>query len=139
MKLPALACIVSVLTSTVVAQDYDLIIRHGRVLDGTGAPAIAADVAIRGDRVVAIEKDLAGTAKTTIDATGKIVAPGFIDVHTHSENIDELPRGENFLRMGVTTIVSGNCGSSKVNVAGYFDEITRARIALNVATLVGQG
>lgn len=121
------------------AQDYDLIIRNARILDGTGSPWIPGEVAIRGDRIAAIDRRINGTARTEIDAAGRILAPGFIDVHTHSENIDELPRGENFLRMGVTTIVSGNCGSSKVNIAGYWDEITKARVALNVATLVGQG
>jgi N-acyl-D-amino-acid deacylase len=129
----------AVVLTPLAAQEYDVLIRHGRVLDGTGRPAVAADVALRGDRIVAIAPNLPGSAPVVIDATGRLVAPGFIDVHTHSENIDELPRGENFLRMGVTTIVSGNCGSSKVSVSGYFDEIVRARVALNVATLVGQG
>ncbi len=123
--------------SALPAQDYDLVIRRGRVLDGTGAPAVVADVGIRGDRIVAIAPALPGTARDEIDAAGQVVAPGFVDVHTHSENIDTLPVAENFLRMGVTTIVSGNCGSSRVSIADYFAAITQARVALNVASLVG--
>lgn len=123
---------------TAAAQDYDLVIRHGRLIDGTGAPAVTGDLAIRGDRIVALGK-VAGTGRLEIDAKGKAVAPGFIDVHTHSENIAELPMGENFLRMGVTTIVSGNCGSSETDIGAYFKNITEQRVALNVATLLGQG
>jgi N-acyl-D-amino-acid deacylase len=123
---------------TGLAQDHDLVIRGGRVLDGTGRPAVSADVAIRGDRIVEIGK-VSARGRTEIDAAGRIVAPGFIDVHTHAEDIAELPVAENFLRMGVTTIVTGNCGSSKLDVAAFFAEIARARVALNVATLVGQG
>lgn len=136
MRIPLLAC--ALFASRLVAQDFDLVIRNGRVLDGTGQPAVAADVAVRNGRIAEIGK-IAGKGRTEIDAAGRAVAPGFIDVHTHSEDIDELPVGENFIRMGVTTIVSGNCGGSKVNVAEYFATLTRARIALNVATLVGQG
>lgn len=121
-----------------VARDYDVVIRHGRVIDGTGAPAIAADVAVRQGRVVAVG-DITGTADTEIDATGKVVAPGFIDVHTHSEELTEVPLAENFLRMGVTTMVAGNCGSSKFDVAEWFDEIRKTGVAINVATLIGQG
>lgn len=124
-------------SSGLMAQDYDLVIRHGRVLDGFGTPAIAADVAIRNDRVIEVGK-VAGRGRIEIDATDRVVAPGFIDVHTHSEDIDELPAAENFLRMGVTTIVSGNCGGSKINIAEFFATIARARVAINVATLIGQ-
>lgn len=125
-------------TASVSAQDYDLVIRQGRLVDGTGAPAVMGDLAIRGDRIVALGK-VAGTGRVEIDAKGKVVAPGFIDVHTHSENIAELPMGENFLRMGVTTIVSGNCGSSETDIGAYFKGITEKQVALNVATLLGQG
>lgn len=118
--------------------DYDLVIRHGQVVDGTGAPAARGDVAIRDGRIAAIGA-VTGTARREIDATGKIVAPGFIDVHTHSEDIADLPVAENFLRMGVTTIISGNCGSSKTDVADYFATLTRTKVAVNVGTLVGQG
>ena len=120
------------------AQEFDLVIRRGRVLDGTGAPAVAADVGVREGRIAAVGT-VTARGRIEIDAAGKVVAPGFIDVHTHAEDIDELPRGENFLRMGVTTIVSGNCGSSGIDVAAYFDKLTRTRIALNVATLIGHG
>lgn len=120
-----------------LAADFDLIIRHGRVLDGTGAAPFTADVAIRGDRIVAIEKTISGSARTEIDAAGKIVAPGFIDVHTHSEDVADLPLGENFLRMGVTTIVTGNCGGSKLDVGKLFASVVEAKVALNVATLIG--
>lgn len=120
------------------AQDYDLVIRGGRIIDGSGRTAFAADVAMRGDRVVEIGM-LNGSGRVEIDAKGRVVAPGFIDVHTHAEDIAQLPVGENFLRMGVTTIVSGNCGGSVTNVADYFATLTRTGVALNVATLIGQG
>jgi N-acyl-D-amino-acid deacylase len=125
-------------TTLNAANDYDLVIRHGRVLDGTGKPAVAADVAIRAGRVVAVGQ-VTGTATREIDAKGQVVAPGFIDVHTHSEDITELPVAENFLRMGVTTIVTGNCGTSKTDVAGFFADIEKTGVAVNVATLLGQG
>lgn len=139
LKFPLLAAAVVILAGRgLLAQDYDLVIRGGRVLDGSGTPAISADVAIRNGRIVEVGK-FAGSGRTEIDAAGRVVAPGFIDVHTHSEDITSLPVGENFIRMGVTTIVSGNCGGSKTDVAAYFEDITRTKVALNVATLVGQG
>ncbi len=122
------------------AEDYDVIIRHARIVDGTGAPAVTGDVAIRSDRIAAVGQLPAGAkAKTEIDAAGRVVAPGFIDVHTHSEDITEIPVAENFLRMGVTTIVTGNCGMSKVDIADFFASIERTHVALNVATLIGHG
>ena len=85
-----------------IRQTYDLVIRHGRVVDGSGNPAFFADVAVKNGRIAAIGR-IAGKAKTEIDATGLIVAPGFIDVHTHADEVAEMPRAENFVRMGVTT------------------------------------
>ena len=122
----------------VAAVDYDLVIRHGRVIDGTGRPAFASDVAVKDGRI-ALVGQVEGTGRQEIEAAGQVVAPGFIDVHTHSEDIAELPVAENFLRMGVTTIITGNCGSSKLDVAGFFAELEQTKVAVNVGTLIGHG
>src|SRR5256885_1606986 len=122
--------------SPAMADSYDVIIRHGRVVDGSGNPAIFADVAIKKGRIAAIGR-ISGEAKTEIDAKGLIVTPGFIDVHTHADEVADMPRAENFVRMGVTTVVVGNCGGSTLNVAKFFNAIEQTNVALNVATLVG--
>jgi len=120
------------------AESYDVIIRHALIVDGTGAPAYPGAIALRAGRIAVVGKlPGASTAPTEIDAAGRVVAPGFIDVHTHSEDVAALPIGENFLRMGVTTIVTGNCGGSKLDVAAFFADLTRTTVALNVATLIG--
>ncbi len=116
---------------------YDILIRHGLVIDGTGARAFEADLAIHDGRIVAIGRLDAARAATEIDATGQIVAPGFIDVHTHADEIANHPFAEHFARMGVTTVVAGNCGSSAANVAEAFDAIATAGVSVNFATLVG--
>jgi N-acyl-D-amino-acid deacylase len=128
----------SALTPSLRAQTYDLLIRHGRIADGTGNPSFFADVAVNEGHVVAIGK-IQGAAKTEIDATDLVVAPGFIDVHTHAEEIDESPLAENFVRMGVTTLVLGNCGSSALNIGRYFKRLEGSNVSPNVATLVGHG
>ncbi len=120
------------------AATYDLIVRHGRVVDGSGNPACFADVAVKDGRIIALGK-FEGDARTELDATGLVVAPGFIDVHTHAEEIDELPQAENFVRMGVTTLVLGNCGTSVANVGEFFKRLEATNISPNVATLVGHG
>jgi N-acyl-D-amino-acid deacylase len=120
------------------AQEYDLVIRHGRIVDGTGKPAYTGAVAVKDGRVAAVGQ-FAGTGRAEIDAGGRVVAPGFIDVHTHSEDVTDLPVAENFIRMGVTTIVTGNCGSSAKDIGEFFGHIERTKVALNVATLIGQG
>lgn len=118
---------------------YDLLIKNGTVIDGSGAPGFRADVAVNGGRIVRVG-DLGGaSAKRTIDATGLAVAPGFIDVHTHADDLAKKPRAENFVRMGVTTLVAGNCGSSAVEIGKELAEIRQARPSVNFATLVGQG
>jgi len=116
---------------------YDVVIRNGDVIDGSGAPARRADVAVAGGTIAAVGTLGGADAALEIDATGQVVAPGFIDVHTHADELDRQPDAEHFLRMGVTTLVAGNCGGSSLPVAEALAKIEEARPALNFATLVG--
>lgn len=126
-------------------EPFDLLIRGGRVVDGTGNPWINADVGIRGDRIVAVGKLSEAMAKTVIDGKGKIVAPGFIDMHSHSDLLLlEDGNAPSKVRQGVTTEVLGegnSAGPSKTGrfkrLSDYFDEVDRAGIAVNVASYVG--
>ena len=93
----------------------DLVLRNGLVYDGNGREPVQANVSIHQGRIVAVDENPVRGRKI-LDATGLVVAPGFIDVHTHAENIIYHPKAENFLRMGVTTLVLGNCGSSKLDI-----------------------
>ncbi|MFJ1301138.1 amidohydrolase family protein [Pseudomonadota bacterium AL_CKDN230030165-1A_HGKHYDSX7] len=141
---------------------YDTLIRGARVLDGTGAPAIHADVALAQGRIAAIG-DLSGArAATEIDAAGLVLAPGFIDVHTHDDtNVIRTPQMLPKLTQGVTTVIVGNCGisASPVSLKGeppdpmnllggaqdfryptfkaYTEAVDAAVPAVNVAALVG--
>ncbi len=134
---PILLGILLCLAATARAES-DLLLKGGRVIDGSGNPARFADVAIKDGRIAAIGRDV-GDAKLVVDVKGLVVAPGFIDVHTHAENIDELPLAENFARMGVTTVVLGNCGSSAADVGPFFRRIEATNVSVNVATLIGHG
>src|SRR3954447_3209736 len=116
---------------------YDLVIAGGTVIDGTGRPGVRADVAVVDGRIVAVGALSRGRAADTVDARGFVVTPGFVDVHTHADDIASHPAASNFVRMGVTTIVAGNCGSSALDVAAALARIRDTRIAINYATLVG--
>ncbi|MDQ4121606.1 MAG: D-aminoacylase [Acidobacteriota bacterium] len=116
---------------------YDLLITNARIIDGAGNPWFRADVAIKDGRIARIGRITPSLAKESIDAQNQILAPGFIDVHAHVENIFSLPEAENFVRMGVTSLVSGNCGGSPVDIEKYFAEFASKPIAVNLATLIG--
>jgi N-acyl-D-amino-acid deacylase len=116
---------------------YDLAIVGGRVLDGSGTPPRRADVAIVKDHIAVVGTVAAQDAREVIDAQGLIVAPGFIDVHTHADDLEGQPLAENFVRMGVTTIVAGNCGGSALDIGEALNGITRSGAAINFATLIG--
>ncbi|QQS48377.1 MAG: D-aminoacylase [Acidobacteriota bacterium] len=120
------------------SQSYDLVIYGGRIVDGSGNPWFHGDLAIRDGRIVEIGRiDRTGAARV-IDAREKIVAPGFIDVHTHIEGgILTLPTAPNFLHMGVTSVVTGNCGGSALDLGKWFDELERLGISINIASLIG--
>ena len=126
------------LTAHLLAADYDFVLRHGRVIDGMGNPARFEDVAVKDGRVAAVGR-IAGHGDREVDVQGLVIAPGFIDVHTHAEDIDELPLAENFVRMGVTTLVLGNCGGSVRNVGQFFHDLAATNVSPNVATLIGHG
>ncbi|HXJ81613.1 MAG TPA: D-aminoacylase [Candidatus Methylomirabilis sp.] len=105
---------------------WSLLIKNGTVVDGSGASAGVADVAVEGDRVVAVGRDLSGEAARTIDARGLMVAPGFIDIHSHSDLVyDGCPSAESKVRQGVTTEVVGMCSFSPAPVGPGRAELVR--------------
>ena len=122
------------------SQDYDLIIRGGKVVDGSGNPWYRADIAIKGDRIAEIGQLSKLEAKRVIDANGLVVAPGFIDPHTHAlRGIFEVPNAESALLQGVTTLTEGNDGSSPYPIDRHYADIDNLRISPNWAVFVGQG
>jgi N-acyl-D-amino-acid deacylase len=118
---------------------YDLLIAGGSVIDGTGAARYRADVAISGDRVVLVSRNpiAPSTARRTIDATGLIVSPGFIDLHAHIEPLLRLPEAESHVRQGVTTALGGPDGGGPWPFAAYLDSAQALGIGMNVGYLVG--
>ncbi len=160
-SLQRLLCIVlfGFIPFPISAVEYDLIIRNGKTIDGSGNPWFRGDVAISGDRIVSIGR-IAGDAKRVIDATELVVAPGFIDMHSHSDWVLlEDGNAQSKIRQGVTTEVIGESTSAapfkgklaprKVSVNGelveirtlrdYFGAIERSGISVNVASYVGEG
>lgn len=117
---------------------FDLLIVGGQVLDGTGRPAQRLDVAIRGDRIVAMAPSLStARAARVVRAAGRIVAPGFIDLHAHLEPLLQLPLAESALRQGVTLAVGGPDGGSPVPLGPYMDSVRTKTVGINVAYLIG--
>src|SRR5437867_9484276 len=105
---------------------WSLLLRGGSVIDGTGAGARSADVAIEGDRIVAIGPGLRGEAARTIDASGHVVAPGFIDMHSHSDLFYfACPSAESKVRQGVTTEVVGMCSFSQAPLCAGREDAVR--------------
>jgi N-acyl-D-amino-acid deacylase len=119
---------------------YDLIIRNGRIIDGTGSPWYRADIAVRGDAIVRIAPSIADPAAVSIDAGGRVVSPGFIDIHNHArENIFELPTADNYIRQGVTTIIEGPDGGSPIPLAPFLEKLATLQKSINIGSFVGQG
>jgi N-acyl-D-amino-acid deacylase len=133
----AAASLVLTGASTLQNPTYDVLILHGTVVDGSGSAPVANDIAIKGGRIAAIGRFAGAAAAEVVDAAGLMVAPGFIDVHTHADDIADAPRAENFVRMGITSVVAGNCGGSALDIAEAFTKIRRGGISINYATLIG--
>jgi dihydroorotase/N-acyl-D-amino-acid deacylase len=122
------------------APVYDVLIVNGRVLDGAGSPGVAADVAIRGDTIVAVGRFPQASAKLRIDARGMAVTPGFIDIHTHARfGIFDVPTAENYIRQGVTTVIEGQDGDSPIPLRPFLASIADTPIAPSFGMLAGQG
>lgn len=129
----------SAVSSPGAEQAYDLLITGGTLIDGTGSPGRRADVAVSGDRIVAVSPTALPrtSARRVIDATGRIVSPGFIDLHAHLEPLLQLPLAESALRQGVTTALGGPDGGSPLPLAPYLDSVRTATVGINVGYQVG--
>ncbi|MGI6344569.1 MAG: N-acyl-D-amino-acid deacylase family protein [Bacillota bacterium] len=135
---------------------YDLIIKNGRLVDGTGNAWFYGDVAVQGERIAAVGRLDGARAKRVIDASGLVVAPGFIDAHSHSDSVLLVgPRAESKIRQGVTSEVIGQCGDSAApravadaadgqnpswgSMSEYLELLDQQGVAVNVIPLMGHG
>ena len=119
---------------------FDLVITGARIIDGSGDPWFYGDVAIKGDSIAAIGRFDPSSAIRAIDAKGMVVAPGFIDIHTHARRGIALdPAAQNYTRQGVTTIFEGPDGSSPLPIGKFLSDIAKLPLGPNFGTFAGQG
>jgi N-acyl-D-amino-acid deacylase len=125
--------------SLLAAQDFDILIRNGKIVDGAGSPSFHGDIGIKGGKIVAMGKVPNRTAARPIDAKGLVIAPGFIDMHNHSDNVI-LTDGDarSMIRMGVTSMILGE-GSSAAPTARFplFTDYWAALLKGGVSTNIG--
>ncbi len=132
------------------AQDtrYDLIFRNARVIDGTGSPWYRGDIAIRGDQIANIARRIDAPADRTIDAANQVIAPGFVDVHVHAFGCGadarasanhRGPTADNYVRQGVTTLITGPDGFSAVPLRTALELVAKTRITPNLGAFIGHG
>lgn len=138
------AALVAAAVPASAQQRFDILIRGGRVIDGTGTPGRVLDVGIRDGRIVFVGEAAApgAPASRTIDATGLTVAPGFIDPHTHTAgDLSSSARHANlpYLMQGVTTVVTNNDGGGSIEIGRTLDQWSQQGIGTNAAVYIGQG
>jgi len=131
--------VLALLLGTTSPESYDILIKGATVIDGTGSPGYRADVAVRDGRIVRVSKTPlpAEGAARVIEAEGKVVAPGFIDLHAHLDPLLRLPDAVSALRQGVTTGLGGPDGSSPFPLGAYLDSASTLGVGINVAFMVG--
>ncbi|MDH3223413.1 MAG: D-aminoacylase [Gemmatimonadota bacterium] len=121
-------------------EPYDLVLRNGRIVDGTGSPWYRGEVAIRDGVIVAVAPRIAAPGQREIDVADRVIAPGFIDIHTHAQRgIFEVPTADNYVRQGVTTVMEGPDGGSPVPLGPFFDSLSRLPKSVNIGSFIGQG
>src|SRR5262249_53346382 len=135
----ALLFLLATLPAADDAVEADVVIRGAKLFDGGGKEGVVGDLAIKGERIVAVGQFRVKGKPQVIDGKGLVVAPGFIDLHTHSD--DALTRKAtranlNYLLQGVTTVVTGNCGAGPDDVAAYFKKMEDGGVGSNVLHLV---
>ncbi len=129
---------------------YDLIVKNARVVDGTGSPWFRGEIGIRGNQIAAIAQRIDAEASRIIDAANQVVAPGFVDIHVHALGgavgqppavfpIVEVPTADNYVRQGVTTLISGPDGFSPVPLRPALELIAKTGITPNLGTFIGHG
>jgi len=144
-KLIIIALVASVFLSFAQSKNaqsptFDLVLKNGRIVDGSGSPWYRGDLAIRGDAIVKIAASITESAGRVIDVEGQVIAPGFIDIHTHARSgIFQVPTAENYVRQGVTTLIEGPDGSSPVPLKPFFDRLEALPKSVNIGSFIGQG
>ena len=134
------AAALTALATAAQAQTYDLVLRNARIVDGTGTPWYRGDVAVKGDSIARIALSIAEPAVRVFDVKGAVVAPGFIDIHTHAiRGIFQVPTADNYTRQGVTTIFEGPDGGSPVPLKPFLDKLDALPKSINMGTFIGQG
>lgn len=119
-------------------KPYDLVLKNGFIIDGSGNPWFKGDIAIKDKKIVQIGSVDEGQAKVAINAKNLIVAPGFIDVHTHCDRrISEIPTVDNYVLQGVTTVIGGNCGGHPYPLIELFEKLEKNGISINFGCLIG--
>ena len=136
----ALALLITLALPAAQPATFDVVIKNARIVDGTGAAGYPGELAIRGDTIAALAPTIdAGTARV-VDAGGAVVAPGFIDIHTHARRgIFDVPTAPNYVRQGVTTLIEGPDGGSAVPLGPWLAKVDELQKTPNIGSFIGQG
>jgi N-acyl-D-aspartate/D-glutamate deacylase len=125
-----------------VEKNFDLILKNGTIVDGSGNGAFTGDIGVAAGRIAAIGVLDETKADLTVDLHGQVVTPGFVDIHTHADTaVITVPGAENYIYQGVTAVVGGNCGEGedKLSIRSHLERVQKVQPAVNYGVLVGHG